>query len=753
MAKRKVKEVNTKRSLVSDGFYSDRTRSGMLYASIIRSPASTGKVTKITIPDLPEGYTFFTAKDIPGKKTIKLNNSTINIFTEKEVSYTGEPLGIIVGPDNYMVQKIKEQVNIIFDITSLESALKKVIKQTKRPVLPSSSDITDLVSTLNQLPSLDTVTDSISSLNSKEKEIARRTVKTGLYENLTEKEVIDYFLEKKDIKTILVSGTFKHTLSNSIWTEPSGAFAYVENGDLHVYCPTKWTSFTLKSISESLDIPQEKIFIHKTKISDVSASGLWKTTQLAIQAALGTILTKKPVKLMLTQNEQQIFMSPNIDTMFDFKTITTVDGHIKAMDINITVDAGLGNPFAQEIADRLSIAVCNYYRTENLNIETVIHTSQNPPTSICVTRIDSMAFFAIENHIQQISNKTNILPDELRLINLNEKVPDFPFSFSLGDTNLAMQNTIRISDFNRKYTAFKLDAIDRVRKESNPFFALPLRGIGISNAYNASGYYGASAFPYNPKIEVILYPEDKVVIHSLHVSEIIQTIWKKSVSEQLKIPLENISFNSEYELDDFPESPEDSYSSMGIMNDLIKKCCADIQKKRFFQPLPISSKKQISASQKKNWNKEKFSGNPFHTTAFASTVVEVELDSYTYSEKIKGIWITIDCGELYDEAAARKTIQLQVQQELMTLVKGTSITCNSCIIDFVNSNKKPGQIGELVHNTLLSAFTSALSMALATQLSELPCTEDQIYKLIKNRETEPDIEDVMNEPKIITENE
>ncbi len=159
----------------------------------------------------------------------------------------------------------------------------------------------------------------------------------------------------------------------------------------------------------------------------------------------------------------------------------------------------------------------------------------------------------------------------------------------------------------------------------------------------------------------------------------------------------------------------------------------DIQKKRFHQALPITSKRTARKPTKATWDKETFSGNPFITPSFASTIVEVELDTYTYNEKIKGIWVCIECGELYDEAAAKRTVQLEIQQELSLLVKGKTVTCDYINIDFVKSSNKSGQVNGLIHNSLPAAFASALSLALTTQLTELPCTEDQLFKLIRDR--------------------
>ena len=96
----------------------------------------------------------------------------------------------------------------------------------------------------------------------------------------------------------------------------------------------------------------------------------------------------------------------------------------------------------------------------------------------------------------------------------------------------------------------------------------------------------------------------------------------------------------------------------------------------------------------------------------------------------------MDCGELFDEAAARRTLKLEIQQELNMLVRGKTVPCDAINISFVKSNNRSGQVGGLIHNSLPAAFSSALSLALTTQLTELPCTEDLLFQLIRDRTKE-----------------
>ncbi len=732
MAKSKSAK-NTKRSLAAEGFYSDYIKDKTLYAAIVRSPAATGKIKSITA-DLPEGYFLFTADDIPGEKFIEFNKVSTKIFGFGNVSYTGEPLGIIAGPDEQTVMECLERVSVNFDVENLQSALENVIAKDKQKS-NEAEELSQIVEQISDMPSLDTVVDN-SHLELEENTnvtVATREIKYGLFENLSLSEIEAKI--KEDNTLFKTSDTWELQLYAPNWQETTGSFCYMEDSKIHIYAPTKWSSYLHKAAAKILGIDAQSVFIHKTKTGQIAPNGIWRTSQIALQTAVASYLLKKPVKLMLSQNEQKKFMNPGLPTLMTYKTAVKSDGRIHAMEILIDIDIGTSNPFAQEITDRIALSSFNYYQPENLYVKAVAHTSKNPPTSILINGIDAQAFFAIENQIQKICNLTQISSDEIRSINSqSDKKSNFPFQIPITQkTDEAMQNTIRMSDFNRKFAAFHMDAIDRVQEDSRPFFALPLRGVGIANAYAVSGYFGNSTFSYDSKMDVTLTTDDKVIIHTIKPSIVIQEIWKKTAAEMLQIPVNNITIDSDFELDELPENPADTYSTIGISHELLKKCCAEIQKKRFHQPLPITSKKMLSQTSKKTWDKTNFCGTPFYTVSFAAVAAEVELDPYTYNEKLKGVWVTVDCGDIYDETAAIRTIRMEIQQELTMLVKGRMIPCDNISVQFIKSGNKTGQIGGLIHNTLPAAFSSALSLALATQLTTIPCTETLLFDLIKNR--------------------
>ncbi len=745
-------------SFFSKDYYTDCSKKGILYAALVRSPVASGKITNITMKDIPEGYYLYTARDIPGENKIRTLDTETRVFCSEHVHFLGEPVGILVGPELNTVRKLADEIQITFDITTIESALQRVSNELKRPVLKlpdqvdtKDNDIAEFVDMMNIMPSLDQlpkqdkdfsyaepslIEKTIENVNPYEKnesEIARRIVKTGVFATAKRPSTIKNLFAKADYE---ISDSFSLEELNPDWCETSGALCFFEGSSLTVLTPTKWAYHLVKNISSVLNISEENIYIQKTLSSDKNSNGIWRCTTLAVQTALAALLSQHPVKLILTKEEQQKFMAPSLKTKVNHRTAINKDGKIKAMQIEIDCDAGFTNPFAKKIADRLAIAATGIYNIENMQVTAKIRTSQNPPSSIYTELIDSQIFFAIESHIQQICQKTDILPTTLRVQNivLNPKKNVSQYSLNLKKVNETVQAIIKQSDFNRKYTTYRLSSIQNLSENGRTFFALPRRGIGLSCGYDGSCFLGDEEVIANQKMELVLNIEGNVIIKAVNPSESVLSIWKNIISRMLQIEEEKIFIDTDFSSSQEIAMPENFYNDISIMTLLLKRCCAEIQKKRFHSPLPIVAKKTITPAMKRQWNPETFCGTPFQSVAFGCAIVEVELNADTFQEKIKGIWIAIDCGEILSINAAENSVKLAIQQELEKLVKDTKLSADQIKISFMQSNETPCQIGKLVHNILPAAFSSALSLALFHTINELPCTEEKLYELTQLKE-------------------
>ena len=95
----------------------DMTLPDMQYAYMVRSTIARGRIKAIHVPELPEGYYFISAKDIPaqGKNELWMIAKDWRCFAEDYVLYVGETIGLVVGPDRSVLKRIKAQIKIDYE--------------------------------------------------------------------------------------------------------------------------------------------------------------------------------------------------------------------------------------------------------------------------------------------------------------------------------------------------------------------------------------------------------------------------------------------------------------------------------------------------------------------------------------------------------------------------------------------------------------------------------------------------------------
>ena len=90
-------------------FVSDLEFENQEWARLIRCNDAGANIIDIEIPDLPEGFSFFSAKDIVGKNSISFLKTEIPVFADEKIEYAGQAVGILTGPDK---KKLLELSNL-----------------------------------------------------------------------------------------------------------------------------------------------------------------------------------------------------------------------------------------------------------------------------------------------------------------------------------------------------------------------------------------------------------------------------------------------------------------------------------------------------------------------------------------------------------------------------------------------------------------------------------------------------------------
>lgn len=659
-------------------YFSDLTSANMIYTKIVRSPITKGRIKSLTLEDIPKGYFLFTAADFGEENYVETLDIQTEILASSEIYYKGQPIALLAGP-------------VFTDLLDLEKNIKMEFEK-----------------------------DPASKIKEKEYPYAQRFIRNGKAQKPEE------FTKLFSKKNYDIKGTWTSVLNAPSCNEANGAFCTFDKNILTISTPTQWPKHLQENIKRIFNLKTEEVFIRKTISSGPHTNTIWQNTVIAVMASLVAIKTGKTAQLVLSREEHFEYLIKKSPISIKIRSAVKKDGIIEAVQVLIELDSGYHNPFAAEILDRLVIAANNIYSVRNIEIIAKAYESYTPPVSFNIECIDSQAFFAIENQMQKICNVTGFLPDELRMKNFERKF-SLPFTFTNEKVREAFSAIEKMYDVNRKFISYRMESKNRKIDIKN-LHNFPLRGIGVACGFNGIGYFGSNIFACNQKMEATLESDGTLEIHALQPSASTLEVWKNTAAQILEIDPKQIKLNSIFDVNEDLSVPENVYANVSVMTYLLKKCCQDIQSKRFRKPLPITSTKGFTSAQKKVWNKEKFSGSPFFLSSFGTVVLELEINPYTYKIYIKNVKAVLNAGKIGIPKIAENSVKLSIQHALTELVVDENLHCDQISVSFVQSDNDPTQIDGLISRILPAAFTSALSQATGHEINTIPVKPQHFFK-------------------------
>ena len=686
-------------------YCSDMMMEGMLLASLVRSPKASGRLKAVFHPALPDDCFLCVASDFPGENRVDSASGKIPILCDGRIAYKGQPVAVLAAPDQETLDELSKE--IVFEIEE-ELGDEEVFNLAHREIRCGS--VFD-----EQKPSNEVADVPLSAE--------------------------DRFQKIFDDAKLVCENKWTYELKTPDYGETGCAFCYWKEETLTVCTPTQWISNLRKCLSEAFAVKPEVIVVKKTASNARTTNAIWETSLIACQASLAALKAKKPVKLVLSREEQELFMNATQPVTIHHKTVASKTGEIDAMKVEIDFDAGAINPFAGEIVDRLTIASVGCYKPKNLWIICSEKRSANPPSSLDYQTIDAAAFFALENQINDVCKNMEQNPLEFRKKNFSpsgtKDVGSANFSFEIEKFDETLDALAKCSDFARKHASFRLDSLNwksgNGPKEYASVFSAPIRGIGFSCAFEGSGYFNWETKNSNKFLEVTLETENCVSVRCPPVSEAVKEIWIKIAAGALEVPSVEVKIDSDFKSDEEPVLPENAYSGIGTLTRLFENCCETIKKKKSHQTLPFMVKKKITDLKKITWDAQTFSGNPFLSLSFAAVSVEIEINPCTYREAIKSVDLVINGGRILNAKTAAAAVRLSVQRTLSALVRGETVECRDVTIRFMQSEAEPAQIGELACQAIPAAYTQALSQALNCTFDSLPLESQSLYAKIKEQ--------------------
>lgn len=696
-------------------FINDIFPKDYVHAVTIRSPVSKGRVVRIEAPKMPGSYTLITASDIKGKK--RLEPMDVPILADETISYIGEPVALLAGPD----------------ISRLTEYAEACIVHTEEKASSASTD--------------ENQNDHEASSGTK------RLIEKGIVKNA----------EKKS--NTVIEGTYKTGIQEHWYSDPHGAAAFFNDETLMIFTSTQWPFHVKRSAASLLNVKPESVIVRSTWAGIHLDGKLWYPSLISCHAALAASIIKKPVKLCLTRSEDFLYSPKRNAGEITIKSTLDKKGELLQTGILIKNFAGSHEIFGNETLDRFCLGSLGSYKQENVRIEGQTVLEAIPPQGPFAGFGLSQGFFAIERHVSEIADSLNIDPMEWRQKNILIRGSDILPGFSIKENIFLgelLETTASMSDYHRKWASYEL--LRKCRRQ-NPGEEKheAFRGIGVSLAYQGSGFINLPPEKYFPSVELTIDKDSRLEIKTSMVStnNDYTLLWKNTAAEILSMDAESIDVTiNSTEL--VPDSGPSSLSrNITLLTKLIERACAAIRKLRFRKPLPITVKRSYSPSKTQGWSGALIDQNALTHLGWAAAVVEVEIDPIEYIPKVRGIWTAVDGGKILSEQRSKLSLKVAATQALgwasteelfytdgklpersaehygISAVKDAP----PIEIDFLwNDSAIPKGIGELPFNTIPAAYAQAVTQAADHSFNTLPISAEDVWKVLSSKETKKEDE-------------
>ncbi|MDR1839073.1 MAG: xanthine dehydrogenase family protein molybdopterin-binding subunit [Treponema sp.] len=721
----------------------------LLYAVTIRSPIAKGYLKLIRYPELPINYYMITAENIPGEN--RLEDTTMPILADSNLSYIGEPVAILIGPDKAKLEELADECVVITDEEKAIFTCEEAAENRESEDMLDKNDTIDKNEIIDTNDKIKTITREVQIGNTEEAFVKSGKIVTGSYITGIQDHwyaepagaITWYYSEHENKKNKAESGKLKEVKKTLV-----------------VRTATQWSHHVKRCVSLVLGIDPSTISVEHTSLSMHMDGKLWFPSLIACHSAIGTYITKKPVRLILSRKEDFLFSPKRCNSSIDIASIIDENGNINAALVDISVNIGAYGVNSEEILDQVCLGSIGYYNIDNLKITARAERTNIPPQGPFSGFGLSQGFFAIERHVSQIADMVKQDPAQWRKnhINPNSILPSNSSKNDICGGDL-IDTAVKVGDYYRKWASYELLRQSHKGKAQengeNP------RGIGIAVGFQGNGLlYHNKDSGYN--VEVTLTKEGILEIKtSISSSEDYSKIWEKVVMEIMSIEPNMLRIVTTSSPDCGPSCASRNITAV---TKVVEKCCHAIRKQRFHNPLPITVRRSIKPQYGSLLNGcftapagKQLDISGFVKSGMACAVVEVSIDIVECIPKIRGVWLSVAGGKIISPNRARRSLMRSAVQALgwaftedIEYINGTltkDMYDNFAIpspadippihIEFIADNgKEPRGIGELPFSCIPAAFIQAVSQAMDYSFKSIPLKRKEVWEMVRLRNIE-----------------
>lgn len=685
----------------------DMTLPDMQYAYMVRSTIARGRIKAIHVPELPEGYYFISAKDIPaqGKNELWMIAKDWRCFAEDYVLYVGETIGLVVGPDRSVLKRIKAQIKIDYEEQTPAVTIDDGIHCVGGPMFPekNSNVMCELFCEKGR---------PMDEVFAEADEVFEETIETPYQEHV-------------------------HLETNS-------AIADMEDGKFVFYASAQCPFYIRKSIAGLLDIPYDDIIVRQC-----TTGGAFGGKEHFPDVLCGALLVaenkiRKPIKMVFDREEDTQFSVKRHPSKCIYKTAVK-DGKITGVYGHIYYNCGAYLSSSYVVLQRGVFHGNGVYTFDNTYLKGEgIGTNMFPS---CAFRGFGapQTLFAIETHLDHLAHHLGVDPLEFKMQYLAKKGDETTTNgHIIEEVKLPemLDVVTRESDYWRKAKEYELGCG---------------RGIGIA-MYNHGGAFTGNGEQAIIKAHARLVKTgDRVSIQvgSTEMGQGFKTSLRKICAATLGVSIDQIEYLDPDTSKVVDSGPTAASRSTMVVGRLVERAAQEMKER--WSEGDFTTEVEYEHPDGYPWDQATFRGDAYLGYGWGVACVEVEVDKLTNEVKTLGVWSSHEIGKAIDELIVHGQINGGILQSLgygsmeKLEVKGGRFKQKSMSdyviptsMDFpkqfyhIQENPYPWGpygakgMGELVFNGASAAYVDAVERALNTRFTSIPIPPEAIEEAMKH---------------------
>ena len=685
----------------------DMTLPDMLYAYMVRSTVSRGKIKAIHLPEMPEGYYFISAKDIPakGKNELWMIMKDWRCFADEYVLYYGETIGLVVGPDRTVLKDLTAQIKIDYEEMMPAVTIDDAINCVGGPFFPekNSNVMCELFCEKGR---------PMDEVFAEADEIFEETIETPYQEH--------------------------------VHLETNGAIVDMEDGKFVFYASAQCPFYIRKSVAGLLDIPPEDIIVRQA-----TTGGAFGGKEHFPDALCGPLLVaeniiRKPIKMIFDREEDTQFSVKRHPSKCIYKTAIK-DGKITGVKGHIYYNCGAYLSSSYVVLQRGVFHGNGVYTFPSTYLKGEGMATNMFPSDAFRGFGAPQTIFAVETHLDHIAHHLGVDPLELKMQYIAKK----------GDettTNGHIIEEVKLPEM--------LDVICRESdywRKAREYTPGCGKGIGVA-LYNHGGAFTGNGEQAIIKAHArLVRTGNKVSIQvgSTEMGQGFKTSLRKICAATLGISIDDVEYLDPDTSKVVDSGPTAASRSTMVVGRLVERAAQEMKER--WDEGDITTEVEYEHPEGYPWDQATFRGDAYLGYGWGAVIVEVEADKLTNEIKTVGIWSSHEIGKAIDELIVHGQINGGIMQSLgygameklevkngRFKQKSMSDYVIPTSMDFpkqfyhIQDNPYPWGpygakgMGELVFNGASAAYVDAVERALNTRFNAIPIPPEDIEEALKN---------------------